>query len=554
VLKTITQACQQELNGLLQLERDHLKNIAALDQQRIDVNADIDSRIRTIIRQSLTAYDQYADKVKEIDETIAKARDSLVAGNTKQAEKYAQKAIDLVNGIAGEVKEGNQVVVDSVTAQKVAVDKLEKARGILNDTIDAQQTAEKNAAKEVQQSRVDTENHLATVKQQLDDITADVAKGIDVAVTIDAKTAVDKARAEIMSLDGLTVTAKLRLEQQTVEGHAAGGLVGQATRGMRSASAGLRGVVQRFATGGPVFRKPTWSKVPGSGNGDTVPAGLQAGSFVVRKAASRYYGDSLLGSLNRAQHFAAGGLASPLTGGAASSLPMLGRKLSDIVLGGSLGGLGGGRKVDGVDLQKLQRELTAIQEAGRSLPHSSTGLDVGKWAAALLERIPFLTDAKLKVLADFVDNEVEGILAGIMQARSFGVPSVVGEQLLGWLFLNRGGPARGTDTVPAMLTPGEWVIRKPAVDHFGAGLLSAINSMRIPREALARLVAPPARPRYFADGGPVKFNGGPRNASRSDPVNSQPVTVNIYTTEKLTPEAVRRNVIPVLRDEIRRKF
>ncbi len=39
-----------------------------------------------------------------------------------------------------------------------------------------------------------------------------------------------------------------------------------------------------------------------------------------------------------------------------------------------------------------------------------------------------------------------------------------------------GGYASGTDTVPAMLTPGEFVVRKFAVDSFGADRLEAINS------------------------------------------------------------------------------
>jgi len=39
-----------------------------------------------------------------------------------------------------------------------------------------------------------------------------------------------------------------------------------------------------------------------------------------------------------------------------------------------------------------------------------------------------------------------------------------------------GGFARGTDTIPAMLTPGEFVVKKFAVDNFGADNLKAINS------------------------------------------------------------------------------
>ena len=39
-----------------------------------------------------------------------------------------------------------------------------------------------------------------------------------------------------------------------------------------------------------------------------------------------------------------------------------------------------------------------------------------------------------------------------------------------------GGFAKGTDTIPAMLTPGEFVVKKFAVDNFGADNLKAINS------------------------------------------------------------------------------
>jgi hypothetical protein len=41
-----------------------------------------------------------------------------------------------------------------------------------------------------------------------------------------------------------------------------------------------------------------------------------------------------------------------------------------------------------------------------------------------------------------------------------------------------GGLSRGTDTIPAMLTPGEYVIRKSAVDALGVGALNNINSGR----------------------------------------------------------------------------
>jgi hypothetical protein len=39
-----------------------------------------------------------------------------------------------------------------------------------------------------------------------------------------------------------------------------------------------------------------------------------------------------------------------------------------------------------------------------------------------------------------------------------------------------GGAVYGTDTIPAMLTPGEFVIKKSAVDSIGAGTLNSMNN------------------------------------------------------------------------------
>jgi hypothetical protein len=51
-------------------------------------------------------------------------------------------------------------------------------------------------------------------------------------------------------------------------------------------------------------------------------------------------------------------------------------------------------------------------------------------------------------------------------------------------FFAAGGYARGTDRIPAMLTPGEFVIRKNAVDNFGANNLNRINDGMSPSNSV----------------------------------------------------------------------
>jgi hypothetical protein len=63
-------------------------------------------------------------------------------------------------------------------------------------------------------------------------------------------------------------------------------------------------------------------------------------------------------------------------------------------------------------------------------------------------------------------------------------------------FYAKGGIAK-SDTVPAMLTPGEYVVRKEAVQRHGVGFFEALNSLSLPVQALAQRV------KGFASGGLV---------------------------------------------------
>lgn len=69
----------------------------------------------------------------------------------------------------------------------------------------------------------------------------------------------------------------------------------------------------------------------------------------------------------------------------------------------------------------------------------------------------------------------------------------------------RGGPIHGpgtatSDSVPAWLSKGEWVIKAAAVKKYGAAIFALLNDMRIPPKKLKNLLG------GFAMGGPVAFN------------------------------------------------
>ena len=65
----------------------------------------------------------------------------------------------------------------------------------------------------------------------------------------------------------------------------------------------------------------------------------------------------------------------------------------------------------------------------------------------------------------------------------------------------RAGGLSRSDTVPAMLTPGEFVVNRSAVSRFGAGFFESLNQLSIPAQALAQRV------QGFAAGGLVQSMG-----------------------------------------------
>jgi TP901 family phage tail tape measure protein len=133
-----------------------------------------------------------------------------------------------------------------------------------------------------------------------------------------------------------------------------------------------------------------------------------------------------------------------------------------------------------IRITKVQEEflalVRAITETSSFQFFANTTLNLAsaliKLADALKPIIPLLTAVATIKLARGLSSFVGGFGRGIGSGRTFNK----GGKVLGFA---RGGMVPGTgnrDTVPAMLQPGEFVIRKSSVNKLGAGNLAAMNS------------------------------------------------------------------------------
>ena len=118
------------------------------------------------------------------------------------------------------------------------------------------------------------EHHIRT---NADEVQAQVSRIVGTSTSVHTVKADTRAAESAIAALQRNTSSTHTVYVRKVEQNATGGLVGQGTP------------VLRRASGGSIFKPLTGTTVPGSGDRDTVPRALPAGSFVIRKAASRAY-------------------------------------------------------------------------------------------------------------------------------------------------------------------------------------------------------------------------------------------------------------------------
>jgi hypothetical protein len=177
--------------------------------------------------------------------------------------------------------------------------------------------------------------------------------------------------------------------------------------------------------------------------------------------------------------------------------------------------------------QHLEKLRAVVKELGLNIPvrmYNKTPV-----VQDFLERVKNAKMEKIRQRQeqDAIDSFANG---GMVKAAGGGLMingQITGGYNMGGMvqkFAN-GGYAMGTDTVPAMLTPGEFVIKKSAVDRIGPSALNKING--------------------YAEGGLV---GGSSVAAVGDSVyNNNAYEINVNVRSDANPDQIARAVMTQIR-------
>jgi tape measure domain-containing protein len=431
--------------------RDQIQQTLTQTEAQIDqITAKLKDGLKVTLDADTTRFDK---AIADLDAALAEKEYLLqIQADLQEAEKQLQQYEQLL-------KEGKTLPVDAdVSKAREALDRL-KAYADQNAQVELKVATEKAQA---------AITNVETMILALDRIQTESSH--QVASNVDA------VRAEIDSLNGHDTSSTHTIYVQKVEVNATGGLVG--------------GGLRRFAEGGvvaPAFPRMTGGSVPGSGHHDTVPRTLEGGAFVIRKAAVRKYGAGVLSRLvNGVARFAQGGAVLFGAGRQGRALGSHARSSRPRLLPEAQGEdshvsrLRSRIDIAKAELEKLKADLEAHPGKANQIRSENAYYAYWREREALMKAIPE-KNAAIKAM--------ELDLAKRMTAR----PQA---------FATGGVTVARSDTVPAMLTPGEFVVNKDAVARYGAGFFEAINNLSAPAQALAGRAL--AGVQGFASGGLVQ--------------------------------------------------
>ncbi len=407
--------------------RDEIqRTLTETTRQIDDITAKLKDGLKVMLDADTTRFDK---AITDLDKALAEKEYLLqIQADLQEAEKKLKEYEQLL-------KEGKTLPVDAdVSKAKEALDKLKTY---------ADQNAQfelKVATEKAQAAITNVEGMIKALDRIQTESQHQVASNVGA------------VRAEIDSLNGRNTSSTHTIYVTKVETNATGGLVGG---------------VRRFADGGavaPAFPRMSGGSVPGSGHHDTVPRTLDAGAFVIRKAAVQKYGSGALSRLaNSVAHFASGGFV-------------------------------------GSEKPKKNREVVQAQKV---MELGMQSINAGNWGGPIANQAtrnhwsklwnldkPVLE--RLQSLKTLTSRE-QGALSAIIERWKWAMNNSkqdLERELIDYMesldgqFFAKGGLSK-SDTVPAMLTPGEYVVNRSAVERLGVGFFEAINNLSAPAQALA---------------------------------------------------------------------
>lgn len=229
----LAEARSQNLESFLDKAKSTLKEAEAAEKQYAEqvkkyqemadqARLSTQEKVRALLRTQMSDFDQYRDKQREAEESLAKAREALSGGDAAGGESWAKKAQEQFAQLNSEVKTGEQVLVSSAEANRIAVQGVIAAGEALTQSyLNRKKSSEEERlaeAERFQQAKADIET-LEEAMSRLQDL--------EIAATVkdQATPVLDSIQTELGKIKDKTVTVTVRYRKVGDDGLADGGRV-----------------------------------------------------------------------------------------------------------------------------------------------------------------------------------------------------------------------------------------------------------------------------------------------------------------------------------------
>jgi tape measure domain-containing protein len=210
----ILSAYKQHIDALNAEEKRHLDEVKSLDEQKRQLSMTAEEKIRSWQRSTMGEYQAYQDKIREIDENTAKARDALSKGNSDMALEYARKAMEFTSNVANSVTEDGKVVITQQDAVNNAIRRYTEAEQLAQRAMDARKTAHMQAAEAAAKDSEAVSTGMTKIEQGVDSLNSKLSSGAQYILTDNA----DQVLAHIQAIDAaLTERERIIHIQSNVE-------------------------------------------------------------------------------------------------------------------------------------------------------------------------------------------------------------------------------------------------------------------------------------------------------------------------------------------------
>lgn len=218
-------AYRKTIDALINEEQRHLRAAREAENQRLLLKMSVEDKIRSLSQKTMSDDQAYADRVKQINEKIAKAREASSKGQTELAKRYAEEAMSLAqsnaNAVTKTVEQGGKSVTQTVVTLEQAVQtsqgQIKEAAKIMDADLANTATTAQAGADKAKGQMDEVESKLVAIRAQINELLQQKA------VEIEAKLAADEqsATAAIATLqrlaDAQAVHVQLELDLQAAK-------------------------------------------------------------------------------------------------------------------------------------------------------------------------------------------------------------------------------------------------------------------------------------------------------------------------------------------------